>query len=51
LEAPSLNDFSLKREVMKVLHLVIGLYGAETWVLRKELRNTWKVCIFGAGGG
>jgi len=51
LEAPIRNDFNLKGEVVKVRHLVISLCGAETRVLRKEIRNTRIVWKCGAGGG
>ena len=29
----------------------MALYGAETWTLRQQIRNTWKVLKCGAGGG
>jgi hypothetical protein len=29
----------------------MALYGAETWTLRQQIKNTWKVLKCGAGEG
>jgi hypothetical protein len=39
------------RKNSKILHLVIALYGVETWTLPKYIRNSWEVLKYSAGEG
>jgi hypothetical protein len=42
-------DLNLRKKLVKCYIWSIALYGAETWTLGKEIRNTWKVLKCGAG--
>jgi len=44
-------DLNLKKELIKCYIWSMALYGAETWTLRQQIRNTWKVLKCGAGEG
>jgi hypothetical protein len=44
-------DLNLRKELVKCYVGSIALYDAETWTLRKHIRNTWKVLKCGAGEG
>ena len=40
---------NLRKKLVKCYILSMALYGAETWWLRAQIRNTWKVLKCGVG--
>jgi hypothetical protein len=44
-------DLNLTKKVVKGCIWSIALYGAENWMLRKQIENNWKVSECGAGEG
>jgi hypothetical protein len=58
LEVLAALSFRVEGSISFLLYLliclsfhIIALYGAETWMLRQQTRNTWKVLKCGAGEG
>jgi hypothetical protein len=44
-------DLNLTKKVVKGCIWSIALYGAENWMLRKQIENNWRVSECGAGEG
>jgi hypothetical protein len=44
-------NLNLRKKLAKCYILSIALYGAETWTLRKEDKESWKVLNCGAEEG
>ena len=44
-------DLNFRNKLIKCHIWSMALYGAETWTLRQQIRNIWKVLKCGAGGG
>jgi hypothetical protein len=44
-------DLNLRKKIVKCCIRNMALYGALTWTLRQQIRNTWKVLNCGAGEG
>jgi hypothetical protein len=42
---------NLRKKLVKCYNWSTALYGAETWTLQKNIRNTYKVLKCGAGEG
>ena len=42
-------DLDLRKKLVKCYIWSMALYGAETWTLRQQIRNTWEVLKCGAG--
>jgi len=44
-------ELNLKKKLIKCYIWSMALYGAETWIFRQQIKNTWKVLKCGAGEG
>ena len=44
-------DLNLRKKLVKCCIWSMAFYGAETWMLGQQIRNTWKVLKCGAGEG
>jgi len=44
-------DLNLRKKLIKCYIWNMAFYGAETWTLRQQMRDTWKVLKCGAGEG
>jgi len=44
-------DLNLRKKLVICYGWSVASYGADTWTLRKVIRNTWKVSKCGAGEG
>ena len=44
-------DLNLRKKLVKCYIWNLALYGSETWTLRQQIRNTWKVLKCGTGEG
>jgi len=44
-------DLNLRKKLVKCYTWSMALYGAETWRLRQQITNTWRVLKCGAGEG
>ena len=44
-------DLNLRKKLVKCYIWIMAFYGAETWALRQQIRNTWKVLKCSAGEG
>ena len=44
-------DLNLRKKLRKCYVWSMALYGAETWTIGQQIRNTWKVLKCGAGEG
>ena len=45
----STMDLNLRKKLVKCYIGSMALYGAKTWMLQQQIRNTWKVLKCGAG--